>query len=93
VATRRGSLDRHGFIDKRRLQKIDPWRMEPILHYDIERIRALLEQNKLSQTVLASELNTSAFTLRKWAIGETHLSCQLLRLLNLFDRKGLVALL
>ncbi len=65
-------LQRLGFIDKRKQQKLDVLCLEPIPPYDSERIRALREQLKLSQTVLASVLNTSPSTVRKWEIGEKH---------------------
>ncbi|GAB4089725.1 hypothetical protein GCM10028785_23940 [Hydrogenophaga soli] len=61
--------------------------------YDSERIRALCEHLKLSQTVLASVLNTSASRVRKWEIGEKHPSGPSLKLLNLPERKGLDAVL
>ena len=62
-------LHRLGFIDKRKQQKLDALCLEPIPPYDSERIRALREHLKLSQTVLASVLNTSPSTVRKWEIG------------------------
>jgi putative transcriptional regulator len=43
--------------------------------------------------VLASLLNTSASTVRKWEIGEKQPSGPSLKLINLLDRKGLDALL
>ena len=42
---------------------------------------------------MASVLNTSASSARKWEIGEKHPSGQSLKLLNLLDRNGLDALL
>ncbi len=42
---------------------------------------------------MASVLNTSASTTRKWEIGEKHPSGPSLKLLNLLDRKGLDVLL
>ena len=86
-------LVRLGFIDKRKMQKLDALCMEPIAPYDSAQIRALREQHNLSQTVMASVLNTSASTVRKWEIGEKHPSGPSLKLLNLLDRKGLDALL
>lgn len=86
-------LDRLGFIDKRKQQKLDVLCLEPISPYDSERIRALREHLKLSQTVLASVLNTSPSTVRKWEIGEKHPSGPSLKLLNLLERKGLEAVL
>jgi putative transcriptional regulator len=84
---------RLGFIDKRKQQKFDALCLEPIPPYDSARIRALREQLKLSQTVLASVLNTSPSTVRKWEIGEKHPSGPSLKLLNLLERKGLEAVL
>jgi putative transcriptional regulator len=86
-------LERLGFIDKRKMQKLDALCMEPIAPYDSAQIRALREQLNLSQTVMATVLNTSASTVRKWEIGEKHPSGPSLKLLNLLDRKGLEALL
>lgn len=86
-------LGRLGFIDKRQQQKLDALCLEPIPPYDSERIRALRAQLKLSQTVLASVLNTSASTVRKWEIGEKRPSGPSLKLLDLLERKGLDAVL
>jgi putative transcriptional regulator len=86
-------LDRLGFIDKRKQQKLDVLCLEPIPPYDSERIRALREHLKLSQTVLASVLNTSPSTVRKWEMGDKHPSGPSLKLLNLLERKGLEAVL
>lgn len=86
-------LHRLGFIDKRKQQKLDALCLEPIPPYDSEKIRALREHLKLSQAVLASVLNTSTSTVRKWEIGEKHPSGPSLKLLNLLERKGLEAVL
>jgi len=86
-------LYRLGFIDKRKQQKIEALCMEPIPAYDSARVRALREQLKLSQTVLASVLNTSASTVRKWEQGEKQPSGPSLKLLDLLERKGLEAVL
>ena len=86
-------LQRLGFIDKRKQRKLDVLCLEPIAPYDGPQIRALRDRANLSQAVLASVLNTSASTVRKWEIGEKHPSGPSLKLLNLLDRKGLVAIL
>jgi putative transcriptional regulator len=82
-----------GFIDKRKQRKIDPLCLDPIPPYAADQIRALRERINVSQAVLASVLNTSASTVRKWEIGEKHPSGPSLKLLNLLDRKGLEAVL
>ncbi len=88
-----GDLQRLGFIDKRKQQKIEALCLEPIPAYDSARVRALREQLKLSQTVLASVLNTSASTVRKWEQGDKQPSGPSLKLLDLLERKGLEAVL
>lgn len=86
-------LHRLGFIDKRKMQKFDALCLAPVPDYDSTKIRALREQLHLSQAVLASVLNTSLSTVRKWEIGEKHPSGPSLKLLNLLERKGLEAVL
>jgi putative transcriptional regulator len=60
------NLERLGFIGKRKMQKLDALCMEPIAPYDSAQIRDLREQHNLSQTMMATVLNTSASTVRKW---------------------------
>lgn len=86
-------LHRLGFIDKRKMSKLDVLCLEPMPEYDSERIRALRDHLKLSQAVLAAVLNTSLSTVRKWEIGEKHPSGPSQKLLNLLERKGLEAVL
>jgi putative transcriptional regulator len=77
----------------RRMRQFDALCLDPIAAYTSESIRALRERYQLSQTVLASVLNTSPSTVRQWEIGAKHPSGPSLKLLNLLDRKGLDALL
>lgn len=86
-------LHRLGFIDKRKMRKFDLLCLDPIPAYDSEKIRALRVHLKLSQAVLASVLNTSLSTVRKWEAGDKHPSGPSLKLLNLLDRKGLEAVI
>lgn len=86
-------LHRLGFIDKRKMKKFDALCLAPIPPYDGEKIRALRDELKLSQSVLAAVLNTSLSTVRKWEVGDKHPSGPSLKLLNLLDRKGLEAVL
>ena len=52
-------LHRLGFIDQRRMRKYDLMCLEPVTGYDAQKIRSLRERYQLSQSVLASLLNTS----------------------------------
>ena len=86
-------LRRLGFIDKRKQQGIKVLLLQPVPQYNGRQIRALREREQVSQTVLASLLNTSASTVRKWEIGDKSPSGPSCKLLNLLDRKGLQAVL
>ena len=85
-------LHRLGFIDQRKMRKYDALCLAPIPAYDSEKIRALRERYQLSQTVLASLLNTSASAVRQWELGDKHPSGPSQKLLHLLERKGLEAL-
>ena len=86
-------LHRLGFIDQRKMRKYDALCLAPIPAYDSEKIRALRERYQLSQTVLASLLNTSASAVRQWELGDKHPSGPSQKLLHLLERKGLEALI
>jgi putative transcriptional regulator len=86
-------LHRLGFINKRKAQQYDMLCLAPVQDYDAARVKALRERLRLSQTVLASVLNTSASTVRKWEVGDKRPSGPSQRLLDIIDRKGLEAVL
>lgn len=82
-------LHRLGFIDKRKMQRLDVRCLAPVPDYDGAKIRALRDKLKLSQAVFASVLNTSLSTVRKWEVNDKNPSGPSLKLLNLLERKGL----
>ena len=84
---------RLGFIDVHKMRQYDALRPSPVPEYDSGKILALRDHLKLSQAVLASVLNTSLSTVRKWEIGEKRPSGPSSKLLNLLERKGLEAVL
>ena len=84
---------RLGFIDVHKMRQYDALCLDPVPEYDSKKIRALRDELKLSQAVLASVLNTSLSTVRKWEIGEKRPSGPSSKLLNLLERKGLEAVL
>lgn len=94
-AVHEGARDLHrlGFIDKRKRQKYDLLCLEPVQEYDAARVKALRERLQLSQAVLASMLNTSASTVRKWEAGDKRPSGPSQRLLDIIERKGLEVVL
>jgi len=82
-----------GFIDVHKMQKYDALCLEPVPPYDSDKIKGLRDRYRISQAVLASVLNTSLSTVRKWEVGDKHPSGPSLKLLNLLDRKGLEGLI
>jgi putative transcriptional regulator len=94
-AVHEGGKDLHqmGFIDKRRMAEFDALCLSPVPKYTRSRIVALRRRLQLSQAVMASVLNTSVSTVRKWEQGDKQPSGPSLKLLDLLDRKGLEAVL
>jgi putative transcriptional regulator len=94
-AVHEGASDLHrlGFIDKRKMRKYDVLCLEPVKDYDAEKVKALRERLHLSQAVLASVLNTSVSTVRKWEVGDKRPSGPSQKLLDIIDRKGLECVL
>jgi putative transcriptional regulator len=86
-------LNRLGFIDMRKMQKYDALFQQPVPDYDGTKIKALRAKLQVSQAVLASVLNTSLSTVRKWEIDEKHPSGPSSKLLSLLERKGLESVL
>jgi len=75
------------------MQQYDALCLEPVRDYDAAKVKSLRERLDLSQTVLASVLNTSASTVRKWEAGDKRPSGPSQKLLDILDRKGLEAVL
>jgi putative transcriptional regulator len=86
-------LHRLGFIDKRKMRRYEVLCLAPVPAYDAAKIRALRQSLRLSQAVLASVLNTSLSTVRKWEVGDKKPSGPSLKLLDLIERKGLEAVI
>ena len=82
-----------GTIDKETMRTFDedclvlPQELSP------GEIKALRENNHVSQPVFALHLHTTASTVRKWEQGETHPTGPALKLLNIIADKGLQAIL
>lgn len=74
------------------MQKMDALCLVDPLHFNGPRIRALRERLQLSQARLASQLNTSVSTIRRWEKEEKSPSGPALQLLQLLERDGAGAL-
>ena len=86
-------LHRLGFIDMRKMQRYEVLCLQPVPDYDGAKVKALRAKRQLSQSVLASLLNTSLSTVRKWEVDEKRPSGPSLKLLDLLERKGLEVML
>lgn len=75
------------------MQKYDALCLEPVQDCDAEKVKALRERLHLSQAVLASVLNTSTSTVRKWEVGDKRPSGPSQKLLDILEPKGLEAVL
>lgn len=82
-----------GLIDLRRMKKYDALCLAPVPAFSATKIKELRTRNKLSQTVFAAVLNTSASTVRQWEIGDKRPGGPSMKLLDLLERKGLEALI
>ncbi len=78
-----------GFIDKRAMQKYEALCITPVPDYTPEQIRGIRNRYHISQAVMASLLNTSVSSVRKWEVGEKHPGGLALKLINILDRKGM----
>jgi putative transcriptional regulator len=82
-------LHRVGGMDQITMRKFDALRLTPIQEMTPERIRALREREKTSQTVFAAYLNVTPSLVSKWERGEKHPQGASLKLLSLVEKKGL----
>ena len=85
-------LYRAGTIDQATMRGFDESRLAtppPIAPKQIKRIR---EQAHVSQPVFARYLNTSEFTVQKWAAGTKRPSGMALKLLAVIEKHGLKVL-
>ena len=84
-------LHKLGLIDQRKMRKYNLLCLEPVNSYDAQKIRLLREQYQLSQSVLASLLNTSLSAVRQWETGDRRPGGPSQKLLSILEHKGLDA--
>jgi putative transcriptional regulator len=80
---------RDGSLDKMTLREFDVLCLTPVQKMTPEKIRALREREKTSQTVFAAYLNVTPSLVSKWERGEKHPQGASLKLLSLVEKKGL----
>ncbi|MBJ6750994.1 helix-turn-helix domain-containing protein [Geomonas anaerohicana] len=71
------------------MQKYDALCIAPVPAYTPEQIRSIRNRYHISQAVMASLLNTSVSSVRKWEAGEKHPGGLALKMINILDRKGM----
>jgi putative transcriptional regulator len=82
-----------GAIDKQTMRHFDEKCLTPIPQVKPEDIRALRDQEMISQTVLARHLNVTPGLVSQWERGEKKPSGPSLKLLSLIKHKGLEAII
>jgi len=78
-----------GVVSEPEMRKMDELCLAPALTFDGSRIRALRERLQLSRAQLASQLNISISTVRRWEQGEHVPNGSPLKLLEQLERVGI----
>ncbi len=89
VHERTSDFYRDGSLDKKTMPEFDVLCLTPVQKMTPEKIRALREREKNSQTVFAAYLNVTPSLVSKWERGEKHPQGASLKLLSLVEKKGL----
>jgi putative transcriptional regulator len=82
-----------GAISKKTMRGFDDRCLTPLIDVEPEEIRALRDEEMISQTVLARHLNVTPGLVSQWERGEKKPSGPSLKLLSLIKHKGLEAII
>lgn len=83
-----------GTVDQLTMRKIDALAMQDKLEgFNAQRIQALRAREGISQGVLATVLNMSSESVKKWEQGKSKPQGAALRLLSIIDRNGISAVI
>ena len=85
-------LHEAGAMDEVTMREFDAMALPAVKEYTPEQIKRIRMNNKVSQPVFAAFLNASPSTIKSWERGEKHPKGTTLRLLEIVERGGLVAL-
>ncbi len=80
-----------GVIDKQTMRSFDDACLTPIRPLKPKEIKAIRENEHVSQTVFANYLNVTSSLVSKWERGEKRPSGASLKLLSLVEKNGLAA--
>jgi len=80
-----------GVIDKQTMRRFDEACLTPVIELSAKQIRAIREQEQVSQSVFAHYLNVSINSVSQWERGEKKPAGPSLKLLCLVKKKGLAA--
>ncbi len=92
IHTSAKALYKVGAIDKETLRSFDEDCLAVPADFEPADIKALREQNHVSQPVFARYLNTSESTVQKWESGAKRPSGMALKLLSIVQKHGLAVL-
>lgn len=82
-----------GVIDGKTMREFDSLCLSPVRDLSAKDVKHIRLRERVSQAIFAKCLNTSVSTVRQWEQGEKHPRGTSLKLLNLVDTKGLMAIL
>lgn len=82
-------LQKSGAIDQTTMRKFDTLCLTTVHEFTAEQVRALRQENNLSQPVFARFLNVSDKLVKKWERGESKPRGAALKRLSLVEKNGL----
>lgn len=83
-----------GTVDQLTMRKIDALAMQDALdNYSADKIKEIRAREGISQGVLATILNMSSESVKKWEQGKSKPQGAALRLLSIIDRNGITAVI
>lgn len=82
-----------GVIGGKTMREFDSLCLPPVRDLSAEDVKHIRLREKVSQAIFAKCLNASISAVRQWEQGEKHPRGTSLKLLNLVDTKGLMAIL
>lgn len=81
-----------GLMDTMTMREFDAMCLPKVHKMKPKDIKKLRLREKMSQSVFAKFLNISSSTVKHWETGEKHPSGAALKLLNIVEKNGLVAI-